>query len=53
MAFKSRVKKYLKSLNYKLVEIDDGMVYYKDKNDRVWGARECAVASNLMELEGR
>ena len=52
MTFKSRVKKYLKSINCKLVEIDDGMVYYEDKNDRVWGARECVVASNLKEWEG-
>ena len=51
MTFKSRVKKYLKSLNYKLVEIDDGMVYYRDKNDKVWGARECAVARDLKEWE--
>ena len=52
MTFKCRVKKYLKSFNYKLVEIDDGMVYYKDKNGRAWGARECVVARNLKECEG-
>lgn len=49
MNFYQASKKYLEDEGYEYLGKEGGLLFYKDKNGKVWGSRESAVVEHMVK----